>query len=113
MPVHIRFPNGSAAANVSVRASLTESPDVGQSGYTNETGTIVFTNVPFRTVSIFARTTNNQIAVTGIAPSPQGVNLTLIPFGNSSSTKTMVINDKKSSNLNELNSRKEFFRHLT
>lgn len=105
MPVHIRFPNGSAAANVFVRASLTESSDVGQSGYTNEAGTIVFTNVPLRTVSIFARTTNNQIAVTGIAPSWQGVSLTLIPFGNSSSSKTVVIN--------ELSFRKEFIRHRT
>ena len=113
MPVHIRFPNGSVAAGVSVRASLTENPDVSQSGYTDETGTIIFTNVPRRTISIFARTINNQIAVTGIAPSNQSINLILIPFGSSSSTKMLVSTAEKSTSSNGQNSRKEFLRRIT
>ena len=53
MPVRVLYPNGSIPVGVSVRAYLTNSPNIGQSGYTNENGTIVFTNVPLRTISLF------------------------------------------------------------
>jgi hypothetical protein len=46
MPVHILFQNGTVAAGVLVRANLTDSPSISQSGYTDENGTIIFTNVP-------------------------------------------------------------------
>ncbi len=113
MPVHILFPNGSVAAGVSVHANITDAPSVSQSGYTNENGTIIFTNVPRRTISLFARTTNNQIALTGIAPSLLGITLVLIPFGSNSSTNTTMVSGQQAQSLNTKSSRDNFFRRIT
>jgi len=99
MPVRILYPNGSAASGVFVQVNLTDSPSVSQSGYTDENGSIIFTNVPSQTISLFARTTDNQIALGGIAPTTFGVNLTLIPFGDTTSKNIKIaesLNVKKS-----------------
>ena len=113
MPVHVSFQNGTSAAGVLVRANLTDSIGIGQSGYTNENGTVVFTNVPLRTISLFARTIDNEIALTGIAPSLSGVSLVLLPFGSGISTKTAVFSTMKDQNVSINSSGEQFLRHVT
>ncbi len=66
-----------------------------------------------RTISLFARTINNQIAVTGIALSSFEISLTLIPFEDAISTNTTAISAKKYQNLDIKSSSKHFLRHIT
>ena len=80
MPIHISFVNASAASGVLVILSLTDDPRMSQTGVTNNRGIVIFNNVPPSTVSVFARTDDNQIGLAGIAPSNNQINLTLIPF---------------------------------
>lgn len=85
MPVQVFFSNGSKAGGVTVTISLTDNSRISQTGVTNENGTIVFVNVPFLTVSIFAHTKDNQIGLAGIAPSNMITKLILIPFNSATS----------------------------
>jgi hypothetical protein len=108
MPVYVSFQNGTAAAGVLVYANLTDNPTVSQSGYTDSNGTIIFTHVPLRTVALFARTIDNQIALIGIAPTTTGISLVLIPFGTVVSANTTAHSISKAPSSNE-----QFLRRIT
>lgn len=113
MPVHISFKNQTAAPGILVRANLTDYPDVSQSGYTDVNGTIIFKNVPLRTISLFARSDDNQIALTGVAASVSVISLILVPFGDGTFTNTTVISTRHYRNLMQDNSIAHFLRHIT
>ena len=95
MPVNLIFSNGSAASGVTVTANLTDYPSVSQSGTTDANGTIIFTNVPLRSISITARTTDNQVGILGTAPSTAGSTVVLMPLQNTTSLAKNVILDEK------------------
>ncbi|CAF1498145.1 unnamed protein product [Rotaria sordida] len=80
MPVRVFYANGTVAFNVVVNLNLTDNPRISQSGVTDDRGMITFNHVPALTISIFAHTKDNQIALAGIAPSESQISLTLIPF---------------------------------
>jgi hypothetical protein len=113
MPVRVSFQDGTNAAGVLVRANLTDSPRVSQSRYTNESGMVVFTNVPLRNISLFARTIGNEIALTGITPSLSGVSLVLLPFGSGISNKTAAFSTRKDQNVGINGPGEQFLRRLT
>ena len=99
MPVRIVFPNGTAAADITVTANLTDYPSVSQSGSTNTNGTIIFRNVPFRTISFLARTKENFIGFTGMVPTVNGATIVLNTFENGTSQEKNIILDETQPNL--------------
>lgn len=87
MPVQILYQNNTAAANVVVQMNLTDFTRVSQSVTTDSNGIALFSNVPPSTVSIFARTTDNQIGLAGIKPTSNTITVKLIPFGSSTNQR--------------------------
>ena len=83
VPVQVLYQNGTAAVNVSVQMNLTDFARVSQSITTDSNGIALFTHVPPFTISIFARTTDNQIGLAGIKPTSDIITVRLIPFGSS------------------------------
>jgi hypothetical protein len=73
--------SGQPAPNITVQANSTIYPGVGQIGVTDSTGTVTFVNLIVTTLSLVARTADNQVAVSGVSSTtPGSTPLTLVPF---------------------------------
>jgi len=72
---------GNPAPNVPVQANATIYPGVGQIGTTDSSGAVTFINLIATTLSLIAKTTDNQIGVAGTAStSISDTTLKLVPF---------------------------------
>jgi len=73
--------DGQPASNIAVQANSTIYPGVGQSGITDSSGFFTFVNLIPTTLSLVARTSDNQVAVGGVSSDSTGsASLKLIPF---------------------------------
>ena len=80
MPVLVLGVDGNPASGVTVQANATTYVSVGQSGTTDSSGMVTFTNLIETTIGLVARDAQNQIGVDGIAATPLLVTMHLIPY---------------------------------
>lgn len=81
LPVKVIGSDGEPVAGASFYANATQYKSIGEAGITDSQGMFTFINVPAITIGLIARTSNNQIAVNGIAgDSGDTLTLQLLPL---------------------------------
>jgi hypothetical protein len=93
MPVIVLDENNAPVSGVTVFANATTYPGVGQVGTTDINGLVTFTNLVSTTIGLTARTSDNSIAVNGVAASLNTVTLNLLPFAPASNTTDFAISN--------------------
>ena len=93
MPVIVLDENGAPVSGITVFANATTYPGVSQVGTTNINGLVTFTNLVAVSIGLTARTSDNSIAVNGVAATTSTVTLTLLPFAPASNTTDFEISN--------------------
>ena len=80
LSVTLKDAEGNPAPNVPIEANSTQYDGFTRTAMTDDNGQASFSNLPAMTVSLVARTADNQIAVAGVASEQGTATMQLIPF---------------------------------
>jgi hypothetical protein len=84
---------GAPVPGVTVSANATTYPGVSQVGTTDINGMVTFMNLAPTSIGLTARTSDNSIAVAGVAATINTVTLNLLPFAPASNTTDFAISN--------------------